>query len=115
MGAQPELWYRFEDRYCSGTVAYQVDLRVFKVVKYTNQGVWISPAAGYGWKKWVSRFARKRFAYPTIDEARQAYIIRKNWHERHAQNSLDRARQCRAMVEAGHWNKPYDPFLLISP
>lgn len=62
------------DKYtlCSPTV----ELSEFKLMKETPKGYWI----GYSWDtepyKWVSKTSRKRFAYPTKEEALKSFIIR---------------------------------------
>ena len=65
-------FYRYENnRYSDGV---RVHLHEFDLIKETPKGYWI-----YAWgsKKWVSNSARKRFAYPTEQEARVSFIKRK--------------------------------------
>lgn len=65
----------------------QLQVNEYDLLKETPKGYWI----GYGslnealrnnkkgvyyWKKWVSKTSRKRFAYPTKDEAIENYIKR---------------------------------------
>lgn len=55
-------------------------LSEFLMVKETHCGYWIDPIVGsYARKKirWVSKTARKRYAYPTKAEALDALIARK--------------------------------------
>jgi len=55
-------------------------LTSFRLFSETAKGYWI----GYGfdnghsfsWKKWVSKTARKRYAYPTKEEALNNYVKR---------------------------------------
>ena len=55
-----------------------LQLREYDLLKETPKGYWI----GYGifdkfsWKKWIPKESRKRFAYPTKEEAIMNYIIR---------------------------------------
>ena len=64
------------------------------IVSETPKGVWIGYIALPTEKwKWVSNTARKRFAYPTKEEALDAYIARKEAYVKHAQKRLDRANQ----------------------
>ena len=70
-------FYRYEivpnDGYGAG-----LTLKEFKVVKETPCGYWIT----YTWDKrnglfkWVSKTSRKRYAYPTTEEALTGYIKR---------------------------------------
>jgi hypothetical protein len=84
MQPEPEKWYRYEDvRYASsldefdnpiGEGRLEVKLREFAVFKHTPKGVWI------GWsgpEKFVLRESRKRYACPTIEEAKESFIARK--------------------------------------
>lgn len=82
-------FYRYELRnYASldefGDVAghhTSVNLSTYHLIKETPKGYWI----GFGgpfiswksdWKKWVSKTSRKRFAYPTKEEALHGFIKR---------------------------------------
>lgn len=78
-----EYWYRFEDRRVSNydpweDRSYGSDLHIyvhrFEVVKTTPKGVqlWV-----WGRKRFVLRDARRRYACPTLDEARESFIARK--------------------------------------
>lgn len=54
----------------------RVRLSAFNVIKRTPKGCWIS--IPFGWKpRWVSLEAKKRFAYPTKEEALKSFIARK--------------------------------------
>jgi hypothetical protein len=58
----------------------KLELRTYNLFKETPKGYWI----GYGntnyghfyWKKWVSKTTKKRFAYPTEEEALINFIKR---------------------------------------
>lgn len=54
---------------------YNVHIRIkeYPVISETKTGVWILV---YGEKKWVSLETKKRFAYPTPDEAYENFIKR---------------------------------------
>ena len=58
----------------------QLQLREYNLFKETLKGYWIGYGSFgpnmYSWKKWVSKTAKKRFAYPTQKEALVAYIKR---------------------------------------
>ena len=83
-----EYWYRYYDfRYAApiscgeydeeviGTSTAAVHLEKFEVIKHTPKGVWIN--MGLGDKKFVLKCARKRFACPTIEEAKESFLARK--------------------------------------
>lgn len=71
-----EVWYRFED-YLVDDYSWKcrVVLRRFPVVKKTPCGVWLD--LGLSCKRWVNQTAFKRFACPTIEEAKESFIARK--------------------------------------
>ena len=57
-----------------------VSMSEFISIKETPCGYWIRPIhGGYMdiWKKWIPKVSRKRFAYPTQQEALNSFIIRK--------------------------------------
>lgn len=78
-------------------------LESFRIVKHTPKGYWIGTdymIEGYGFdksgeyqgsKKWVSKVSRKRYAYPTKDEALRAYIMRTARYASILQARLDHA------------------------
>jgi|GEM_PF-1282883 len=71
------IFYRYDDPLTDGCKAWE---RTFTMVKETPCGWWIVGAGPYTWgekKRWVSKTARKRFAYPTKEEAWTSYKMRK--------------------------------------
>lgn len=99
--AQPELMYRYEDvAYAApfdetgtlpGTV--KVELRTFKLIRRTPKGFWVALAAGsfIGCTRFVLAGARRKFACPTIAEARTSFIARKRRQAGIYKARLDRA------------------------
>lgn len=81
-----EVWYRYEDHRRSSWDGFEecshsrleVSLRRFHVIKHTRKGVWLRIPYDLGWKRWVPISARKRYACPTIEEARSSFLARKN-------------------------------------
>ena len=69
--------YRFEDYLCGDeySVEVKVHLREFEVLRTTPCGAWIE--GQYGRKRFVLKDSRKRYAHPTVDEARESFIARK--------------------------------------
>jgi len=70
----PELFYRYEE---SKTLNNPVILKVFKVIKETPCGYWIKLFYRGNDKKWVSKTTKKRYAYPTKQEALTSFKARK--------------------------------------
>lgn len=91
-----DLWYRFENQRYAPPVdewgdpiwgargEHKVHRRVFKVVGVTPKGVWLTFTYGKDHfafderdKRFVLLEARKRYACPTIEEAKESFIARK--------------------------------------
>jgi hypothetical protein len=71
-------YYRIkeEPHWFDGMMTLRV--QVFVAVKRTPRGAWIVPAGGWHTKqKFVLDGAGKRFAYPTIEAAKESFIARK--------------------------------------
>lgn len=78
MAGEPEVYYRYvdpEDR------EYPIVLLKVPVISHTPKGVWVKE---FPWwvgddapKKFVNNSTTKRYAYPTIEEAKAAYLARK--------------------------------------
>jgi hypothetical protein len=62
------------------------------LVKETPKGYWITDKYGI-FKKWISKTSRKRYAYPTKEEALKSYMIRKKIHIEILQKKLDIAKR----------------------
>lgn len=103
-----EYWYRYEDvRYAPPVDEFdnpmgvsRVELRLwqFPVRKATPKGVWLdNVGAGQG-GRFVLRDGHKRFACPTLEEARVSYIARKNRQILILQAALRRAEQGRELA-----------------
>lgn len=80
-----DTWYRYDDiRYAAPLDEYEnprgpgrvaVELRSYQVQRVTPKGVWLSRY--YGDPRFVRLSARKRFAYPTPEEALESFMARK--------------------------------------
>ena len=70
------IFYRYETRSYGDGI--KVDLCEWKLLRPTPKGFWIVPAnlPMETFKKWVSKESKKRFAYPTKEEAQENYIKR---------------------------------------
>jgi hypothetical protein len=105
----PVYFYRYEDRmYCSfdeygdsyGSSYLKVELRKYRVRKYTPTGVRLC-----GLSRFVSTKTHKRFACPTIEEAKISFIARK---ERQAAIHQGKADQARRAIEQINGKGPFD-------
>lgn len=66
-------FYRYENvRFVDRVRVQEI---VYDLVKETPKGYWID---WWGDKKWVSKTTKKRWAYPTREEAKTNFIARKN-------------------------------------
>lgn len=107
-----ELMYRYEDvAYAApfddtgrslGTV--KVELRTYQVVRRTAKGMYIALGGGsdgdfLGMERFMLTDARRRFACPTIDEARQSFIARKRRQAGILKAQMDRALWAIAEIE----------------
>src|SRR5574343_347231 len=53
----------------------KLELRIYDLIKETEKGYWIGYKGGT-FKKWIPKKAKKRYAYPTRDEALKNFIVR---------------------------------------
>ena len=83
--------YRYHDTlYTTGT---KVHLYEYNVVAETPKGYWIGM---FGAKdKWVSKTCKKRFAYPTKDEAWDSFQARKTRQIEILEHQITRAKIAR--------------------
>lgn len=109
--SRPTVLYRFS----AGPYIY---LEQYRVAAYTSKGYWIHLLRGFAIRddsprKWVSATARKRFAYPTIEEARNSFLERAKRRvvhcERHLHQALAVLRYFEATPEAGPVPGYYPP------
>ena len=58
----------------------KVEVREYELLRETPKGYWVGYGSfgysQYSWKKWVSKTTKKRFAYPTKEEAMVNFIKR---------------------------------------
>lgn len=70
-----------------------LDLEVYDVIKETPKGFWIEERYGFAGqprsKTWVNNYSRKRFAYPTIEEAKESFKARKARHRRILESKIN--------------------------
>lgn len=68
-----ERWYRYDaDQDCGGS--WHVRCFSFPVLKHTPKGVQLNV---WGKRRFVLRDARKRYACPTVEEAKESFMARK--------------------------------------
>lgn len=102
-----EVWYRYDSYLVSagvdefdsplGPPSVAVYLHTYKVLKHTRRGVWLD---NYNAKRFVLSTARKRFACPTIEEAKQSFIARKRRQAHILQRQVEHALRAIEVVEA---------------
>lgn len=112
-------WYRFEDyrtahydplaweewgtTLSSGESSAAIRLLTYRVVRETPKGVWLIEAiAMAGWcatPRFVLRDARKRFACPTLQEARESWQARKARQEAIHTARLRHIQEARVIME----------------
>ena len=117
-----EMWYRFEDRRYSVTIdadaevfgsRMDVELHEYYVAKHTPKGVWLtmfrcssdtpfSPKTY--WARFVLHSARKRFACPTIELAKESFIARKRKQARIHRARAAQADRAIEIVNARSWS-----------
>lgn len=81
-----KCWYRYQDEPIAtgyfdecGVAIY---LRIFAVKKETPCGVWLADEYGVSLNRWVSKTSRKKYAFPTKEEAWTSFIARKTKQRR---------------------------------
>jgi len=79
-----EKYYRYQDQSVSvGSEefgfhsAVRVELYEYEVLKHTEHGVWILYYGNPNARKFVLSTARKKFAHPTIEAAKESFVARK--------------------------------------
>lgn len=67
-----------------------IDLQEFELGEETPKGYWIKmPGLTMEfWRKWIPKTSRKRFAYPTKDEAMRNFRLRTKSRVKHLKNQL---------------------------
>lgn len=97
---QPEIYYREVNAYWSED-RLAISLEKYRVVKRTPRGVWIAPMWDYrgDHKRFVLDGSGRRYAYPTREQARESFIIRKRREIQHCALQHDRAVRYLALAE----------------
>jgi len=92
-----------------GTHYFRVDgyalayVASYKILRRTPKGCWIE--VGYKQEKFILDDARRRWAYPTKELAKNSYRIRKQRQIRHCNNMIEAANE--GLVKMGF--QPIDP------
>lgn len=101
MTEEPEFYYReVNSLWTSDLLA--ISVLKFRVIRRTPKGVWVVP--DYYWpcekrKRFILDGKGRRYAYPTREEARASFIIRKKREIQHCTNQHDRALRYLALAE----------------
>ena len=94
----PEYLYRYEDHEYAN-IGVRVEMRKFRVIKETPCGYWVKLFESFDDTKWVSKTAKKRFAYPTMSQALTSFKARKRRQIEILQAQIDRARSALGHVD----------------
>lgn len=90
------IFYRYDARSYStgcdddgygGSTYHVLDCHEYELVRETPKGYWIKV---FMQEHWISKTARKRYAYPTKEEALEGFIQRKKSAAGHAMSRLGR-------------------------
>lgn len=65
-------------------------VQALRVLRTTPAGVWVDD---WGKERFILSNARKRFAYPTKEEALVSFIARKTWQLKHLECQMDKVKQ----------------------
>ncbi len=95
------ILYRYDERdYGEGChPAVRIQLYEYSVVRETPKGYWIRIPYYFG-KKWVSNYTKKRFAYPSTEEAMLSFKARKRRQVAILEYKLSRASMALALAIA---------------
>ena len=96
--------YRAFGHVIEDDVAIMMD--ALPIIRTTPCGAWVSNPVSGG-DRWVSTKGRKRFAYPTKEEAMESLIQRNKWRLVHLRNAVHKAEHIRDALNegAGHSSK----------
>jgi hypothetical protein len=75
-----------------------VVLAEYSLLKETPKGYWITDTWGV-WKKWISKTSRKRFAYPTKEEALNSFRIRTTRRATYLERDLTNVKKALEIVK----------------
>lgn len=93
------VYYRYHD------ISGGIHLQECPVVKTTRCGVWVKEYDGHcAEKKFICNTWAKRYAYPTIEEAKQSFIRRKQRQVAILGSQLKYAKEAIRRAESGEWN-----------
>ena len=83
--------YRYERRYPLWDDKYSLELVSFRTVKETSKGYWITASCLGNKNKFVLKESKKRYAYPTKEEALENFIKRTENCVQYAKDNLKHA------------------------
>lgn len=101
--------YRFEDRIVARSThdeygwvreptTVEVRLRTFRVLRVTPKGRWIDVGCGNGYERFVKNDTHRKYACPTIEEARESFLARKQRQCSILATQLERAQRAIAVA-----------------
>ena len=92
-GPPEQYWWRVDDvtNHWADCDKTYVQFTRIKLLKETKKGWWVQNPVAPNLPKWVSKTSRKRYAYPTKEEALESWKIRKRWRVLHLKKQLREA------------------------
>lgn len=92
MASVGDKFYRYEDMLYGSQIS--IRLSTYKVIKLTPKGCWIAHNYDHNHlhKRFVLSDSRKKFAYPTKEQAMESFIRRKERQIIYLQANLNRAK-----------------------
>ena len=93
MNNTPDLFYRYTDCDSLGNLRYSV----YKLDKETDKGYWIE---GHSYRKWISKTSRKKFAYPSKEDALKSFKLRKQSQIQIITKQLEGAKRALSAIAA---------------
>jgi hypothetical protein len=85
------------------TSIVEVCLFRYEILRKTPKGVWIY--LNFGDEKFVLSNARKRYACPTIEEAKESFKARKSKEIKILQARIDHAKEAITIIDRRDWSK----------
>ena len=81
-------FYRYVDVDIYG-IGIVIEIRDYNLIRTTEKGYWIKR---HGKERWVSKNSKKRFAYPSKEQALENYVARKKRQIIILETQLNRAK-----------------------
>lgn len=94
-----EIMYRITEDWIEGNPCCREWVYKYEIIKKTKCGVWIRLNPFSDQKRFVNLSSVKKYAYPTLKEARQGYLHRKQAQVKILRSRLQAAEQALEMAK----------------